>query len=136
MKDDPNIPTLGKKPEPSEIKIEPGTVVYFTKAKTKPGLKTPEWGFKGHGYGIMLGLVPPGTLPPPLDFIKYQMANVGFVGFDEIAEFLGKEVAETCVKKAIEKYSRLFGVPVAAEAPPGITPAGITPLDIPPPEAG
>ena len=67
--------------------------------------KTGDWVFKGaHGFGILLGTVPMfGKEPSPVDLLKL-MGTVGFLSFDNVAEFLGDEQAEICVKKFEDKF--------------------------------
>ncbi len=92
------------KPVPSGGAYRPGDIVYFRYARKNTNLKQPVAQFKGHGFGMFMGHVPPGAPEPhPLILIR-QMAASGFISFDDVIEFLGKETGDLVVKKCTEKY--------------------------------
>lgn len=85
--------------------MKPGKVVYFRSAKLNTHRKTGDWAFKqGHGFGLLLGTVPLfGKEPSPVELLRL-VGTIGFLSFDDVAEFVGEEQAEICVKKFEDKY--------------------------------
>lgn len=81
-----------------------GDVVFFKKAKKDSRRKTGEVQFKGHGFGILLGHVPPFAKDPPPNELFKMIGSVGFLTFDDVGEFFGNEVGAECVKKFEDKY--------------------------------
>lgn len=91
-----------------------GDVVFFKKAKASSARKSPEVMFKGHGFGILLGHVPPFAQNPPAGYVIGQLGSIGYLSFDDVIEFLGDEAGATCVQKFEAKY--LPKAPDAAQA--------------------
>lgn len=92
------------KPKGATFNINNGDVVFFKKAKKSTSRKAPEATFKGYGFGVMLGHVPPFAAEPPPQHLLRLMGTVGFLTFDDVAEFVGDENAKECVKKFEDKY--------------------------------
>lgn len=85
--------------------VKVGDVVYFKKMTREPQRRSPEMAFKGgHGFGVMLGIVPPGMPAPKESDLMMLMGQTGFISFDDVAAFLGEEVGKECIKKFEEKY--------------------------------
>lgn len=84
--------------------MKQGDLVYFKAASTSAKPRTPVVGFKGHGYGVMLGAVPPFQKDPPAIVVMRNMGQIGFVSFDDVGEFLGPEAGAECVRKFEDKY--------------------------------
>ncbi len=81
-----------------------GDVVFFKRAKGSAHRRAPEAMFKGMGFGILLGHVPPFAQNPPAAYVIGQIGSIGYLSFDDVIEFLGDEAGATCVKKFEEKY--------------------------------
>jgi len=82
-----------------------GDVVYFKKAKHSSKIKDKtEITFKGMGFGVLLGHVPPFQKDPPASHLLKLMGTIGFLTFDDVAEFLGDEMGSKCVKAFEDKY--------------------------------
>lgn len=81
-----------------------GDVVFFKKAKKSTKRTSPEIGFKGHAFGVLLGHVPPFAKDPPPEHLLRLMGTIGFLTFDNVAEFLGDEAGQKCVKAFEDKY--------------------------------
>lgn len=84
--------------------ITNGMVVYFDEVKRAPHRKALKLKFRGHGFGIMLGVVPEFKKEPTRDQVVALLASVGFVLLDDVADFLGDEVAATFTEKFYVKY--------------------------------
>lgn len=92
--------------------INSGDVVYFKKAKRFTKRGAPEATFKGHGFGVFLGHLPPLKKDVlAIDLMKL-MGSIGFLTFDDVGEFLGEEVAADVIKKFEDKY---FGRAITAQ---------------------
>lgn len=81
-----------------------GDVVFFKKAKTTSARKGLEIGFKGYGFGVMLGHVLPFAADPKPEMLLRLMGTIGFVSFDDVGELLGNEQAANLVKAFEDKY--------------------------------
>lgn len=81
-----------------------GEVVFFQVAKTSSARKAPAVKFQGHGFGVLLGYVPPFQKDPPPEMLLRIMGNIGFLSFDDVGEFLGAEAGTEVVKKFEDKY--------------------------------
>ncbi len=84
-----------------------GEVVYFKKATRSTKRGALETAFQGHGFGVMIGAVPPFVKEPPLHVILQAFATMGYLKFDDVYEFLGKESGDLCMKKFHEKYYKI-----------------------------
>ncbi len=93
-----------------------GDCVFFKEAKKTSRQNSPGVRFRGVGFGILLGHVPPFQKDPPAAELFRLMGTVGFMSFDDVGEFLGEEQAAACVKKFEEKYY-VKNVIEAEEAP-------------------
>ncbi len=81
-----------------------GDIVFFKVAKPASHRMAPLTQFKGHGFGILLGHVPPFQKDPPIEYVFRQLGVHGFLTFDDVGEFLGVEAAAECVRKFEDKY--------------------------------
>lgn len=89
--------------------MDAGDIVFFKRAK--PSLLAPgETLFVGHGFGIMLGIAPPGLGDPPGEVLHRLTGQAGFLRFDDLAEFFGPELAKQAVEKYNAKYHRGSGI--------------------------
>ena len=81
-----------------------GDVVFFKSAKKGSDRKALEGRFKGYGFGVLLGHVPPFQKDPPASELLRLMGSIGFISFDDVAEFFGNETGAQCVTKFEDKY--------------------------------
>ncbi len=95
--------------------LSPGDIAFFKRAKKTSHRKSPEIMFKGHAFGIILGIVPPFQKDPVESDLMRMIGTVGFLSFDDVAEFLGDVAGAECVKKFEDKY---YGKVVAEPMPP------------------
>lgn len=104
--------------------MKPGDIIFSKKFKTSLARKAPEIEVRGHAFSLMLGHVPPFAKEPPLAHIGRLLGTVGFMSFDDVADFLGDEQAALCVQKFEEKYWKGSENPVvnpqAEEVPPQV----------------
>lgn len=84
--------------------FKPGDVVYFKQASKTTNPKVPAVRFKGHGLGVVLGGLNPFQQEPNKDDVITLMASIGYISFDQIEEFLGKEVGTQVVGMFEKKY--------------------------------
>lgn len=105
-----------EKPAPT---LKPGQIVFFPVCKktTKPAAQPAV--FKGHGFGVFLGVVPHGIMEPTRQMMTPLMAAIGWISFDDVAEFLGEEQLKELITKFKERH----------EAPPG---EEASPIQLPP----
>ena len=89
---------------PTRSPFSNGDVVFFKKAKKATKRNAMEVTFKGHAFGVMLGHVPPFAKDPTPDQLLRQMGAIGFMTFDDVAEFLGDDAGAKCVKMYEDKY--------------------------------
>jgi hypothetical protein len=94
--------------------MKPGDAVFFKQARTSTRRNGQEVKFKGYGFGVMLGHVPPFAGDPPIAHLFRMMGGIGFVSFDDIAKFIGDEMAQKCVEAFKDKY---YGNVVVPEKP-------------------
>ena len=81
-----------------------GQIVY-TKAfqKSLSGGHRP-MSFPGHAVTMLLGHVPQGGADVSSIQVLRGLGQIGLIKLDDVAEFLGQEQAELCIKKLEEKY--------------------------------
>lgn len=87
--------------------VEIGDVVFFKKFKKSARQnKLHEIGFKGggHGFGVLLGIVPPFQQDPPEYILARLMGEAGFLSFDDVSRFLGAEAGVKCVESFKDTY--------------------------------
>lgn len=84
--------------------MQNGDVVFFKTAKKGSHRKAAEVSFKGMGFGVLLGHVPPFQKDPPAEHLLRLMGTIGFLTFDDVAAFLGDEAAGKCVAAFHDKY--------------------------------
>lgn len=103
-----NIPRGAPGRHPTALKplpkgeLKPGGVVFFpTCKKTTRGQPIV---FRGHGFGVFLGVVPQMAAEPNRYMIDPLMAGVGWISFAHIREFLGDEVFDDLAVKFRAKY--------------------------------
>lgn len=105
-----------------------GEIVFFKKAKASSHRTSPEFTYKGHGYGILLGnVIPFQKDPTTLEMIR-TLGTTGFFSLNDIEDFLGTAARDTMVEKFTEKY---YGKKIVMES----STQQELPLDIPPPDA-
>lgn len=102
----------------SAIEIKPGVVLFFKKARLSSNRKSPEISFKGHGFGVILGIVPHFQPDPPREHLLRLMGHAGFFAFDDIKEFL----SEASQIEFIEKFKTKYYGPVMEEKTPTVSP--------------
>lgn len=113
--------------KPPEIpKITPkvpqdGDLVFFKRAKKELGPTGTFVEFKGHGFGVFLGHIPPDAPEPPLLFLFRKMAQIGFIKFDDVSEFLTPAQAKECVEACERKYFGQISLAEAQAMPPAQT---------------
>lgn len=101
-----------------------GDVVFFKHAKKELGPTGTFVEFKGHGFGVFLGHIPQDAPAPPLIYLFRKFSQMGFIKFDDIAEFLSPEQAKECVEACERKYFGKISVEEAQAMPPA--PAVVT----------
>lgn len=90
-------------------KLKIGDIVFFKKVSENADKKSQEITFKGGwGFGVMLGIVAPFHKPPQESHLSALMGQAGYISFDDVAKFLGREQGELCVKKIEETLKILF----------------------------
>lgn len=87
--------------------MKSGNIVYFKKAKLSPFFSTQAHDFPGFGFGLLLGTVPENVGVPPALLVYRLLGSIGYIKFDDLEEFLGRQVVEDVVKKFETKYSEL-----------------------------
>lgn len=100
------------------MNFQPGDLIFFKKAKKETHRRAAEGAFKGHGFGVMLGHVPPfGKDPEPFMCVRL-MGSIGYVSFDDIGEFLGNEIgAKVLAMFEAKYYAAEKALEAAAEEP-------------------
>lgn len=101
---------------PEKVFYRLGDIAFFKRAKKSSLKNSPESQFTGYGFGVFLGHLNPFTPDPPLSILKTLMGGAGFLRFDDVIEFLGKEKGEEVIQKFTEKY---VGRPPAGPRPEG-----------------
>lgn len=91
-----------RKQQPVELK--PGSVVFFQQCKKTAKPNSGGIGFKGHGFGIFLGIVPPGVAEPTRYMMDPLMAGIGWVSFETVKELLGEETLKKLTDAFTKKY--------------------------------
>lgn len=91
--------------------IKNGQIVYFKRAKRTTARREPEIEFKGQGFGVFLGHVPPFAQEPQKTDLLRMMGTIGFMSFDDIGEFFGPLIGVEAVKKFENKYYSPVVVP-------------------------
>ena len=81
-----------------------GDVVYFKQGRKGSHRKAPTATFKGHGFGVFLGHLPPYEKDLEPAELVMQMGAIGFLTFDDVADFLGEDAAKKCVASYEAKY--------------------------------
>lgn len=81
-----------------------GDVIYFRSSKKEPRRNAKEVKYQGHGFGVFLGHVPQHAPSPTPDDLFRLMGSIGFLTFDDVAEFLGEEAATKCVQAYENKF--------------------------------
>ena len=96
-------PTLIKQWKRSSFKV--GNFFFFKKARRSLEISAEDENFSGHGVGLFLGENPPGFKGGVnmKSFIQV-MGSLGFISFDDITEFLGKDKTDELFKRFEGKY--------------------------------
>lgn len=88
------------------VNLKAGDVVYVKRLRRSPSEAEKLIEFPhDHGYAILLGAVPRGFPAVPGIVVLQQMAAIGFISFDDIQEFLGKDALQEVVGKFTAKYA-------------------------------
>lgn len=87
--------------------IQPGQIAFFKNCSVKT-YGTPDLGFKGHGFGIFLGVVPPFGKEPTEEQIMIFLGQIGFISYDQLARVMGAEMVVDLMKKIDEKRSEMI----------------------------
>ncbi len=111
----PNVP----KPVPAGT-LTNGMLVFFGTCKKSAHRKAMKFSFKGHAFGIMLGVVPLFGKEPDRKAVVARLAGVGFVLLDDVADFLGDEAVATFTDKFHEKYDEKQPTEPEIETPPSM----------------
>lgn len=102
-------------PKDQVRKLNIGDIVFFKEVTRLPGKNQMLINFKGGtGFGVMLGITPPGGKAPSVEVVMILMGQAGYISFDDVLGFLGKEAGEKCIKMFEEKY-----YPKRIVTPPG-----------------
>ena len=104
--------------------MKSGDVVYFRRAKKELGPEGKFVEFAGHGFGVILGVVPPNQVAPTPVILMRGMGQIGFISFDDVKLFVGEEMFQKCVEHFKDKY---FGTVVELPTPPLLDSAKVTP---------
>jgi hypothetical protein len=86
-------------------KFQAGSIVFFkdiadtSRMKGRTGVR-----FKGHGFGVLLGEVPPFGKDPDQVALFRCLGGIGYLSFDDVGEFLGDEAGAKCVAAFEAKY--------------------------------
>lgn len=118
----------GLRPLPAGT-LKPGAVVFFPVAKKSTKANSEPLVFRGHGFGVFLGVVPQFAVEPTREMMDTLLSGVGWVSFENVFEMLGEEQFRILEQKFRAKYELEAMTEEEAKAEP--TPA--TPLH-PPPE--
>lgn len=105
---------LNGKEKFSTIQFTPGDVVYFPFAKKSARNKNVFAFQGGFGFGILLGTIPLGKGDPTPQELFQIMGRQGFLTFDDVEEFLGKEAAQKAIDAFKDKY---YGKEIHVEPP-------------------
>jgi hypothetical protein len=116
MQEQPQPPTNTGRP-PIRRKLTMGDCVFFKSIRLGTRRKDQEIQFKGHGFGIYLGAVPVFGKEPTPEQLFMGMGHIGFLTFDDVAEFLGDKAGEEVVNKFTAKYYKAEATAPEAEAP-------------------
>lgn len=110
--------TDDKPPQAPAGLLQNGMAVYFEECKRSPHRKSLKLKFRGHGFGILLGVLPHFKKEVTRSQLVALMGGVGFVLLDDVADFLGDEAAATFTEKFHAKYDE--GPPNAEPETPRI----------------
>ena len=94
-----------------------GDVLFFKQARRSTKRSAETGTFKGFGFGVYLGHVPPFAKDPDQGILRRLMGSIGYVLFDDVGEFLGNEAGAECVKKFEAKYYSPQGATDQPELP-------------------
>jgi hypothetical protein len=86
--------------------IKPGDLIYFKTIKRTPSEKEKMIQFKNNsiGFGMMLGIKPANQPPPTEAVCMMLMGMAGYISFDDVVKFLGKENGQKCIEEFEKKY--------------------------------
>lgn len=92
-----------------------GDIVFFTEAKTNTLQKTKPVHFKGHGYGLNLGIVPLLGKQPDTIRVMIELSSCGLFHMNDIQELMGEEAAQAFLQKFKERYFKPMTVEPAPQ---------------------
>lgn len=110
--------------------LKPGQVVYFNGCKKNTKNSEP-FIFKGHGFGVFLGVVPHNVREPAREQMDGLLAGIGWVSFENVAELLGEEQFDLLAAKFQEKYG-LEPMPEGEKMPDAPAPMAEPVIALPP----
>lgn len=84
--------------------FKPGDVFFTKRAKRSSKKDGKSLITQGHFFGVMLGQVPAFAKDPPPEHLVRLMGTIGYITFDDVAEFLGDEFGQKCVDMFTDKY--------------------------------
>lgn len=84
--------------------VSPGNVIYFKRARHGTKRSHQEFQFKGFGFGVFLGHVPPFGPEPTAAVVRPLMSAIGYFTFDDLGELMGDEVAAEFIRRFEVKY--------------------------------
>jgi hypothetical protein len=82
-----------------------GDIVYFKIAQDSMKRSHRRVSFKGFGWGILLGGVPPFSEDISKEFLIQSLGAKGFVSLDDIGEILGAEQGRKLLEAVEKKYT-------------------------------
>ncbi len=88
----------------SKPTIEPGDCVFFRDCRDSMSENPLRVRAKGLFFGILLGILPPLQKPPPAEYLVRAMGDLGYITFDDLAEFLGEANTAAIMERWKEKY--------------------------------
>ena len=81
-----------------------GDIAFFQKCSHSAAPNAGYFNFKGAGFGIFLGALPPNVKEPKEADILALMGAIGFVSFDDVSAFVGEEMMNKVIKGIEERH--------------------------------
>lgn len=105
--------------------LKNGDCVFFQEFQTGAHRKSTRIKVKNLAFGVLLGAIPPfGKDPSPAQLYRC-MGEIGYLSFDDVAEFLGAELGQKCV----EAFEKKYYTPVNPQVvPPPLNQEGVADL--------
>jgi len=80
-----------------EKKLKAGDIIFFKKGKFSTKSKV-EMTFPGYAFSVYIGHVPQFGKDPTQRDLAVGLGAIGYLRFDDVAEFLGDEMAAKCIE--------------------------------------